>query len=157
MADINQTAAWVTARLMEVGNATNGGLYTLLTSQNIGNYVAKNVSGVVAIANGGTGANNASDALQNLGALKTSDIATVGLTGQYDDLLNKPTIPTITDTYDAYSHNGMSGYAVATAVNAEKERAQDAEDAIQDDLDSFRYSALFSDADGMFYIVTPDE
>lgn len=148
MADINQTAAWVTARLMEVGNATNGGLYTLLTSQNIGNYVAKNVSGVVAIANGGTGANNASDALQNLGALKTSDISTVGLSGQYADLLNKPTIPTITDTYDAYSHNGMSGYAVASAVAAESSRAQLVENALGAELDD----AVFVDSNGMFYV-----
>lgn len=157
MADINQTAAWVTARLTEVGNATNGGLYILLTSQNIGNYVAKNVSGVVAIANGGTGATNAIDALENLGALKSSDISRVGLTGDYDDLINKPTIPTITDTYDAYSHNGMSGYAVASAVAAERTRAENAEGAITEDLDSFRYSALFSDSNGMFYIITPDE
>ena len=67
MADINQTAEWVTARLTELGNATNEGLNTLVTSNNVGNYTAANVSGTVAIANGGTGASNATDARENLG------------------------------------------------------------------------------------------
>lgn len=67
MADINQTAAWVTARLTELGVATNNGANTLVTSANSKNYPASNVSGIVAVKNGGTGANNASDARSNLG------------------------------------------------------------------------------------------
>lgn len=127
MADINQTAAWVTARLTELGNATNDGLNTLVTDDNIGNYSAGNVSGVVAVANGGTGANNAVDGLENLGGISASDVSTVGKTGDYDDLLNKPTIPTISQTYNASSADGMSGAAVAQGIAAETSRATTAE------------------------------
>ena len=131
MADINQTAPWVTARLTELGNATNDGLNTLVTSANIGTYDAGNVSGVVAIEHGGTGANNAADAITNLGALTTSDVSTVGKTGEYDDLLNKPTIPTISQTYNASSADGMSGAAVAQGIAAETTRATAAESSLQ--------------------------
>lgn len=127
MADINQTAAWVTARLTELGNATNEGLNTLVTDANIGNYSAGNVSGVVSVANGGTGANNAVDGLENLGGIAASDVSTVGKTGDYDDLLNKPTIPTISQTYNASSPDGMSGAAVAQGIAAETSRATTAE------------------------------
>lgn len=131
MADINQTAPWVTARLTELGNATNDGLNTLVTSANIGTYDAGNVSGVVAIEHGGTGANNAADAITNLGAITTSDVSTVGKTGEYDDLLNKPTIPTISQTYNASSSDGMSGAAVAQGIAAETIRATAAESSLQ--------------------------
>lgn len=131
MADINQTAPWVTARLTELGNATNDGLNTLVTSANIGTYDAGNVSGVVAIEHGGTGANNAADAITNLGAITTSDVSTVGKTGEYDDLLNKPTIPTISQTYNASSSDGMSGAAVAQGIAAETTRATAAESSLQ--------------------------
>lgn len=136
MADINQTAPWVTARLTELGNATNDGLNTLVTSANIGTYDAGNVSGVVAIEHGGTGANNAADAITNLGALTTSDVSTVGKTGEYDDLLNKPTIPTISQTYNASSPDGMSGAAVAQGIAAETTRATAAESTLTTNLSS---------------------
>lgn len=118
MADINQTAEWVTARLTELGSATNGGLNTLITDENIGNYNAKNVNGVVAIENGGTGASDPADALANLGGVATGSLAAVATSGAFNDLLNKPTIPTISDTYDSGSSDGMSGVAVASAIDA---------------------------------------
>ena len=118
MADINQTAAWVTARLTELGNATNDGLNTLVTDSNIGNYNAKNVNDIVPVAKGGTGASDPAEALNNLGAMPINDVSEVGKTGDYDDLLNKPTIPTISNTYDSVSTDGMSGVAVAQAIAA---------------------------------------
>lgn len=118
MADINQTAAWVTARLTELGNATNDGLNTLVTDSNIGNYNAKNVNDIVPVTKGGTGASDPAEALNNLGAMPINDVSEVGKTGDYDDLLNKPTIPTISNTYDSASTDGMSGVAVAQAITA---------------------------------------
>ena len=178
MADINQTAAWVTARLQEVGNATNEGQHMLITSNNIGNYVAKNVSGIVAVANGGTGSSNAQDARanlgitpQNIGALPVTggtvdgDVVVNGDIVAAEGAINGPLsvtgdetvggalevggafkatvfsqhtvipmanggtgantladaktnleIPTVTDTYDPDSSEGMSGKAVAYGI-----------------------------------------
>lgn len=45
-------------------------------------------------------------------------LATVATSGSYSDLSNKPTIPTITDTYSGTSSNGMSGKAVKSAIDA---------------------------------------
>lgn len=45
-------------------------------------------------------------------------LATVATSGNYNDLSNKPSIPTITDTYDGTSSNGMSGKAVKSAIDA---------------------------------------
>ena len=50
-------------------------------------------------------------------AVQPGDLATVATSGSYNDLSNKPTIPTITDTYSATSGNGMSGKAVASAIS----------------------------------------
>ena len=60
-------------------------------SYNIANIGARasNVTGTVAIANGGTGATTASGARSNLG------LSTVASTGSYNDLSNKPSIPTM--------------------------------------------------------------
>lgn len=49
--------------------------------------VANELASTLPIANGGTGANNAEKARENLG------LATVASTGSYNDLSNKPTIP----------------------------------------------------------------
>lgn len=65
---------------------------------------------ILPISEGGTGANNASDARKNLG------LATVANTGSYNDLSNKPTIPS------AYTHPN-SGVTAGTyrsvTVNAQ--------------------------------------
>jgi len=45
-------------------------------------------------------------------------LAAVATSGSYSDLSNKPSIPTITDTYDGTSSNGMSGKAVKSAIDA---------------------------------------
>ena len=45
-------------------------------------------------------------------------LATVATSGSYSDLSNKPSIPTITDTYSGTSSDGMSGKAVKSAIDA---------------------------------------
>ena len=43
-------------------------------------------------------------------------LATVATSGSYNDLSNKPSIPTVTDTYSGTSSDAMSGKAVASAI-----------------------------------------
>ncbi len=50
-------------------------------------------------------------------AVQPGDLATVATSGSYTDLTNKPTIPTVTDTYSATSTSAMSGKAVASAIS----------------------------------------
>lgn len=50
-------------------------------------------------------------------AVQPEDLAKVATSGSYTDLTNKPTIPTVTDTYSATSTNAMSGKAVASAIS----------------------------------------
>ena len=45
-----------------------------------------------------------------------SSLATVATSGDYDDLLDKPSIPTVDQTYDGTSTNAQSGTAVAQAI-----------------------------------------
>ena len=52
------------------------------------------------------------------GKADASSLATVATSGSYNDLSSKPTIPTITDSYDGTSSNGMSGKAVKQAIDA---------------------------------------
>lgn len=47
----------------------------------------------------------------------SSSLATVATSGSYNDLSNKPTIPTVDQTYDSTSTNAQSGTAVASAVS----------------------------------------
>ena len=54
--------------------------------------------GVVSIAQGGTGATTATQARANLGAVAASDLASVAKSGSYNDLTNKPTIPSTANT-----------------------------------------------------------
>lgn len=46
----------------------------------------------------------------------TASLAPVALSGDYDDLTNKPTIPTVDQTYSPSSTNAQSGTAVAGAL-----------------------------------------
>lgn len=55
-------------------------------------------SGVVSIAQGGTGATTAAQARANLGAVAASDLSVVAKSGSYNDLTNKPTIPSTANT-----------------------------------------------------------
>lgn len=54
--------------------------------------------GIVPIAQGGTGATTAAQARANLGAVAAGDLAAVAKSGNYNDLQNKPTIPSTTNT-----------------------------------------------------------
>lgn len=46
----------------------------------------------------------------------TSDLSNVATSGDYEDLLNTPTIPEVDQTYDDTSTNAQSGIAVAEAI-----------------------------------------
>ena len=48
----------------------------------------------------------------------TASLATVATSGSYNDLSNKPTIPTVDQTYDGTSTNAQSGVAVKSAIDA---------------------------------------
>ena len=50
-------------------------------------------------------------------AVQPADLATVATTGDYDDLIDKPTIPVVDQVYDATSSNAQSGVAVASAIS----------------------------------------
>lgn len=54
--------------------------------------------GVVSIAQGGTGATTAAKARANLGAVAAGDLASVAKSGNYNDLTNKPAIPSTANT-----------------------------------------------------------
>lgn len=51
-------------------------------------------------------------------AVQPGSLATVATSGSYADLRNKPTIPTVDQTYSAASTNAQSGVAVAQAIAA---------------------------------------
>ena len=48
----------------------------------------------------------------------SSALATVATSGSYNDLADKPTIPTVDQTYDGTSTNAQSGVAVKSAIDA---------------------------------------
>lgn len=52
------------------------------------------------------------------GKADSSGLATVATSGDYTDLSNKPTIPTVDQSYSASSSNAQSGVAVAQAIAA---------------------------------------
>lgn len=54
--------------------------------------------GIVPITQGGTGATTAAQARANLGAVAAGDLASVAKSGSYNDLQNKPTIPSTANT-----------------------------------------------------------
>lgn len=74
MADINKEASWVTARLLEVGNATNDGANVLITDANIQYYNAGGLANTLDISKGGTGATDAAGARTNLGVMASGDV-----------------------------------------------------------------------------------
>lgn len=83
MADINKEASWVTARLMEVSNATQDGTNILITNANIQNFTPSDVVR--------TSAQELTDAEQaqvrtNIGAAAQSDITE--LSADITDLSN---------------------------------------------------------------------
>lgn len=55
-------------------------------------------SGVVSIAQGGTGATTAAQARANLGAVAAGDLSAVATSGSHNDLQNKPAIPSTANT-----------------------------------------------------------
>lgn len=50
-------------------------------------------------------------------AVQPGSLATVATSGSYNDLSNRPTIPTVDQTYNASSTNAQSGTAVAGAIS----------------------------------------
>lgn len=86
----------------------------------------------------------------------SSSLATVATSGSYTDLSNKPTIPSITDTYSDVSHDGMSGVAVASAVSTAvsgKANATDLDVFIGPEhatVTSNVYSVVFDDLDDSY-------
>ena len=53
--------------------------------------------------------------------LGSGDITISTFSGSYNDLTDKPSIPTITDTYSSSSSDGMSGIAVASAISTKQD------------------------------------
>ena len=52
-------------------------------------------------------------------------LATVATSGSYNDLSNKPTIPTVDQVYDSTSANAQSGVAVAGAISGKQDTISD--------------------------------
>ena len=50
--------------------------------------------------------------------VQPSDLSNVAFSGEYSDLLNKPTIPVVEQSYNASSVNAQSGVAVANAISS---------------------------------------
>lgn len=89
MADINKEASWVTARLMEVSNATQDGTNILITNANLNNFVPANV--VRTSAQTLTDAEK-TQARTNIGAASNSDVQTAisAVETELDDKVDKP-------------------------------------------------------------------
>lgn len=54
-------------------------------------------------------------------AVQPASLATVATSGSYNDLSNKPTIPTVDQSYSASSTNAQSGVAVASAISGKQD------------------------------------
>ncbi len=80
---------------VEVDTATNSEIDNALALAGTGTIPS---GGVVSIAQGGTGATTAVQARANLGAVAVSDLSAVATSGNYNDLTNKPTIPSMANT-----------------------------------------------------------
>lgn len=96
-------------------NATNGAsAYT--TIQNYGNIVTHNVSEFATSAQG---------ALADT-AVQPSDLATVATSGSYNDLSNKPTIPTVNNPTITFTQGGMTKGTVTLNQSSNQTIAFDA-------------------------------
>lgn len=80
---------------VDVEVATNSEIDNALNLADTGTIPS---GGVVTIAQGGTGATTAAQARANLGAVAAGDLASVATSGNYNDLTNQPTIPSMTNT-----------------------------------------------------------
>ncbi|WP_293695006.1 hypothetical protein [uncultured Phascolarctobacterium sp.] len=80
---------------VDVEVATNSEIDNALNLADTGTIPS---GGVVTIAQGGTGATTAAQARANLGAVAAGDLASVATSGNYNDLTNKPTIPSMANT-----------------------------------------------------------
>lgn len=84
-----------TGSTVDVEVATNSEIDNALALAGTGTIPS---GGVVPIAQGGTGATTAAQARANLGAVAAGDLASVATSGNYNDLTNKPTIPSMANT-----------------------------------------------------------
>lgn len=115
--DLSNGAGYITG--ITSSDVTTALGYTPYNSTNPDGFISGITSGDVTTALGYTPVDPA-----NLGTMATesasdytptSGLAAVAISGDYDDLLNKPTIPTVDQTYDGTSSNPQSGVAIAGA------------------------------------------
>lgn len=110
----------------ETESGGGGGSYSAGTGIDITNNVVSVDTSVVATQTDLAGKQDVisdlatirSGAAEGATAVQSGDLATVATTGSYDDLADKPTIPTVDQNYDASSTNAQSGVAVASAISA---------------------------------------
>lgn len=76
-----------------------------------------------------------SGAAAGAAAVQPGSLATVATSGSYNDLSNRPTIPTVDQTYNASSTNAQSGTAVAQAIAAIPSSSYTAGDGISIEQD----------------------
>lgn len=96
----------------------------------------------------------------------SSALATVATTGSYTDLSDKPTIPTVDQTYSASSTNAQSGTAVASAISNKVDKVSTASKAYGTDgsgnqttysveAAATQYTIPYRNAGGVLNVGTP--
>lgn len=82
----------------------------------------------------------------------TTNLATVASTGSYNDLLNKPTIPTVPTNVSAFTNDAgyQTASQVATAVETETENRQAADNNLQSQIDGITASSDVKDIVGTY-------
>lgn len=83
-------------------------------------------------------------------AVQPSSLATVATSGSYADLSNKPTIPSVDQTYSASSTNAQSGVAVADAIAAIPAPSVDEVPAVTSTDDGKVLKASYSGGQGSY-------
>lgn len=58
-------------------------------------------------------------------AVQPGELATVAMSGDYGDLRNRPSIPTVDQTYNPSSTNAQSGVAIASAISGKQDTIAD--------------------------------